>query len=132
MHDTDLPGELADPLSRELTGYNGNSSYCFLNTHSVLGITLRAYKTAQALSLLFLAGHAVNQASKGQPNLTALYSLWPLLATELPQTLNWGSELCAWHVRVLLPQTTEMPQLFLLPRSLAAAQDGVFRWSIFS
>lgn len=97
MHDTDLPGELADPLSRELTGYNGNSSYCFLNPHPVLGITLRAHKTAQALSLLFLAGHAVNQAGKGAPKLTELYSLWPLLAIELPQTLSWGPELHACH-----------------------------------
>lgn len=58
--------ELADPLSRELTGHNANRSYCLLNAHGVLDIMLRVYKTAQDLSTFrFLVGDAVRQAGKG-------------------------------------------------------------------
>lgn len=64
--------ELADPLSRELTGHNANRSYCLLNAYGVLGITLRVYKTAQDFSLLFwpvmLSGKLVRVRDK---------SVWP-------------------------------------------------------
>lgn len=56
----------------------------------MLGITLRAYRIALALLLLWqrlLSTTLVrvrDQSVQRPPQPTVLYSLWPLLATELP------------------------------------------------
>lgn len=53
VHDRDLPGDLADSLSRALPGHRSSSSCHFLNAHCVLAVSLRVCKTTQELPWLF-------------------------------------------------------------------------------